>query len=407
MIAPLQAQTKAVLPPSFRPVQTGLLQRQCACGQHAGSGECEECRKKREGTIQRAAVSATPVYNVPPIVHEALNSPGQPLDAGTRAFMEPRFGHDFSGLRVHTDGRAAESARAVNAVAYTVGRDIVFGAGQYAPMATEGRRLIAHELTHTIQQGSAVQGMQGKLEITKPGDTVEREADSISEAVLQGTPFIVTNGVATQMARQPALWSGGGVPLPEQFSDHMHYQQIECVRRELDDPALWSGGVPSPEDWDRANETCKSETHYTGEDVTYEELQRPKPATILEQSIDETQFFLDWYYEHTKAPVPSRVADAFGHCWLACMYTKKYGSIATAIGGKAIELLKEIFFIQHDSYRQDTNNETLGRSFGSKGLDCYDACRNASIAPSGGLDLSAPKCSLYDPNHVPKWYTDK
>src|SRR5207245_8354207 len=129
------------------PVQTGLLQRKCTCSQHTiAGGECTECHQKREGTIQRAAVSAASLNAVPPIVHDVLSSSGQPLDAGTRAFMEPRFGHDFSRVRVHTDARAAESARAVNALAYTVGRDVVFGSGQYEPGTSEGRRWMAHEL---------------------------------------------------------------------------------------------------------------------------------------------------------------------------------------------------------------------------------------------------------------------
>jgi hypothetical protein len=89
---------------------------------------------------------------VPPIVHDVLRSTGQPLDAATRAFMEPRFDHDFSQVRVHTDARAAESARAVDALAYTVGRGVVFGAGRYAPETQIGKVLLAHELTHIVQQ---------------------------------------------------------------------------------------------------------------------------------------------------------------------------------------------------------------------------------------------------------------
>ena len=191
------------------PPRSNLLQRTCACGQHTiAGGECEACRKKREGTLQRAAIGSPPVGEAPPIVQEVLRSPGQPLDTTSRAFMEPRFGHDFSqiptytstagviqtrlainkpgdeyeqeadrmaektaaisaptatsgydfsGVRIHTDARAAASAEAVNAQAYTVGRDIVFGAGQYAPGTDEGRRLLAHELTHTLQQQSAPQ----------------------------------------------------------------------------------------------------------------------------------------------------------------------------------------------------------------------------------------------------------
>jgi uncharacterized protein DUF4157 len=80
---------------------------------------------------------------VPPIIHEVLRSPGQPLDATMRTFMEPRFGHDFSQVRLHhTDAKGAESARAVNALAYTVGHDIVFWAGQYAPRTIAGRELM-------------------------------------------------------------------------------------------------------------------------------------------------------------------------------------------------------------------------------------------------------------------------
>jgi hypothetical protein len=90
----------------------------------------------------------------PPIVHDALRSSGQPLAADARGVMEPRFGHDFSHVRVHADDHAAESARAVNARAYTVGSDIVFGAGQYAPSTPSGQRLLAHELTHVLQQSS-------------------------------------------------------------------------------------------------------------------------------------------------------------------------------------------------------------------------------------------------------------
>jgi hypothetical protein len=83
---------------------------------------------------------------------QSLNGGGQPLSEDSRAFFEPRFGHDFSQVRVHTDAKAAESAKAVNALAFTVGRDVVFGEGRYAPEKSGGRKLLAHELTHTIQQ---------------------------------------------------------------------------------------------------------------------------------------------------------------------------------------------------------------------------------------------------------------
>lgn len=108
------------------------------------------------GQLHCHAASPALPAGVPLIVHEVLRSPGHPLDANTRAFMEPRFGHDFSGVRVHSDTKAAESARAVNALAYTVGRDVMFGAGQYQPATNIGRNLMAHELTHMVQQRTAI-----------------------------------------------------------------------------------------------------------------------------------------------------------------------------------------------------------------------------------------------------------
>ena len=104
-------------------------------------------------TLQRQATNTATTGEVSSSVHEALRSPGQPLDAETRAFMEPRFGHDFSQVRVHADTKAAESAQSVNALAYTVGRDVVFQSGAYSPSTYAGRQLVAHELTHVVQQG--------------------------------------------------------------------------------------------------------------------------------------------------------------------------------------------------------------------------------------------------------------
>lgn len=133
------------------------LQRKCACGGSGGaSGQCEGCKEKEEEkdnkTLRRKAAGPAESNLAPPIVHEVLNSPGQPLDRAIRDFFEPRFGHDFSQVRIYVDDRAAESARAVHARAYTIGSSIVFGAEQYRPRNEEGHRLIAHELAHTLQQ---------------------------------------------------------------------------------------------------------------------------------------------------------------------------------------------------------------------------------------------------------------
>ncbi len=100
------------------------------------------------------ASDQTSMGDAPPIVHDVLRRPGRPLDLATRAVMEPRFGRDFSDVRVHTSQTAVESARAVNAAAYTVGRNVVFDAGRYQPETREGQRLLAHELTHVAQQAA-------------------------------------------------------------------------------------------------------------------------------------------------------------------------------------------------------------------------------------------------------------
>ena len=191
MTAQTTAQTQAPARPALTPVRGGVLQRACTCGQHTGGsgGECEECKKKREGTLQRAAISASTLPQVPESVHETLHSPGQTLEANTRSAMETHFGHDFSRVRVHTDAKAAESARAVNALAYTVGTDVVFDTGQYTPATSTGKRLLAHELTHVVQQSLGA-GPSTPLRIAAHNDPAEREAELGAQAVLRGQlPF--------------------------------------------------------------------------------------------------------------------------------------------------------------------------------------------------------------------------
>lgn len=179
---------------------SGVLQRKCACGQHVpGGGECASCKNKKQtqglqkrltigqdndpyeqeadrvaaqimrtpapGNGQKPSIaSATPAISrransstsyglaAPPIVNEVISAPGQSLAASTRQSMEPRFGRDFGSVKIHTDSKAAASAKAVNAQAYTVGQSIVFNSGAYQPTTPGGQELLAHELTHTVQQ---------------------------------------------------------------------------------------------------------------------------------------------------------------------------------------------------------------------------------------------------------------
>ena len=176
----LQTREKAAPTPSVAPARSGLLRRKCACGSTPGhDGECAECRGKQL-VWPRNRTNRTDPSEVPPIVHEVLSASGEPLDLETRAFMEPRFGHDFSQVRVHSDARAAESARAVNALAYTSGKDIVFREEQYAPGTPLGQHLLAHELTHVVQQEK---GNATSLDTDSVGsldDAAESEAENIA-----------------------------------------------------------------------------------------------------------------------------------------------------------------------------------------------------------------------------------
>lgn len=127
------------------------LQRACACG-----GTCDDCSAGVRVQTRHMGTDHAQAATAPPVVEEVLRSPGQPLEPTTRAFMEDRFGHNFSDVRIHSDAQAAESARSVNALAYTVGSHVVMGAGQHAPHTDSGRKLLAHELTHVVQQSSGL-----------------------------------------------------------------------------------------------------------------------------------------------------------------------------------------------------------------------------------------------------------
>lgn len=134
---------------------SSALQRSCGCGCNGGGG----CAERKEATAQSIESDKVETQSLQ-LVDEVLRSPGQSLDSQTRSFMDNRFGYDFTGVRVHTGEPADRSARAVNALAYTVGSNIVFSAGQYDPQSTSGRRLLAHELTHVVQQQSGATSNQ-------------------------------------------------------------------------------------------------------------------------------------------------------------------------------------------------------------------------------------------------------
>jgi hypothetical protein len=165
----VHAQAKAVQKPPTAASRTGVLQRQCACGQHALDGECEECRKKK-GILQRASNGSVP-NAVPPIVHEVHRSPKPLIDPATSAFMEPHFAHDFSQVPIHSKSRAS---------------------------------------------------IQAKLKVNTPGDIYEQEADRIADQVLAtpthhavgSLPPRISPGNRTgRLGRRQPVWIGPS-PVP-------------------------------------------------------------------------------------------------------------------------------------------------------------------------------------------------
>ena len=208
---------------------SNVVQRKCSCG-----GTCNSCR----GVAQRQSSPGSGKGMADASVIPAGSS-GAPLDRGTRSFMESKLGGGFGDVRVHTDTRAAHSADMLAADAYTVGRDIYFAAGKYAPSSQEGKHLLAHELTHTQQQGSdaAQAGVATKrsgagLAISQPGDALEQEADRAADRAMgpeQSVPMPTTGtraigGSKLHVQRDPAdpaAATGDDPALVAQFNDEM------------------------------------------------------------------------------------------------------------------------------------------------------------------------------------------
>lgn len=202
------AMTKIATP---KTVTTGaassVLQRKCAC-ESRSDHEDETTR-----ALQRKAMGPASPSVTPGIVYDVLNTSGQPLEPSARSQMEPRFGHDFSRVRIHTDDRAAQSAQSVHALAYTVGQHIVFDRGQYSPASSAGQHLLAHELTHVIQQQRIPAAGGHDLEVGVPDDSSEYEADQIASQVFTGKRVSVeasSSGIVQRQQAAPVMTQPAG-----------------------------------------------------------------------------------------------------------------------------------------------------------------------------------------------------
>jgi hypothetical protein len=310
------------------------LQRECSCG-----GSCDDCQQKNAGTLQRAAAVGTSPVVAPPLVQRVLSGSGRSLDRKTRSFMESQFGHDFGNVRIFNDEAAATSARAISANAYTVGDKIVFSRGKYAPESASGRRLLAHELAHVVQQsnGTPPRSALPGLTSAAPG-VIQRDADEDSKGpigLLGQAKYLVEDAASTA---NPVRWLAAKKCLEGLF------------------PAM------------------RSETFETWIPVA---CARTKSGILH-----------------------SREWDAFGHCWIACEGTRKCGGPQTWVLGLGRELSREwesrTGGKHHDSLSQDISNQLIGRVASIQAGTCFAICD--SLHKNGHLNLSAPEGTCVDCN---------
>ncbi len=212
-------------------------QGKCSCG---GAGTCDTCKSKPR--LQPKSVAAAPEAVAPPIVHEVLRTPGQPLDAATRDFFEPRFGWDLGSIRVHTGEVAAESAQAVNALAYTVGRDIVLGEGQGSAGGAD-RRLLAHELAHTFQQERGGEGALRRQPNPSPPPE-EKLVDDFAAKFPAAAKLIKPNPAAMKLVKEAfdagATFGGYGEdgPFPDEGRAYTSGHAVYVPKKRADPPVL-------------------------------------------------------------------------------------------------------------------------------------------------------------------------
>lgn len=210
LFTPLLEQPAATAAPSHR------LQRACACGakpKSPGEGECEGCRKKR---VQRRG-DAAPPRAAPSLAH--FETGGQALAPAWRQRVEPLFGTGFEAVRIHDDAASHAAARGLRAHAFTVGQHVHFGAGRYAPHTREGLHLLAHELTHTVQQRGTLPMPAAASEIDGPDAPLEREADARADAVLAGRAAPVRAGTAQGPSARLQRRAGDAVELEDDHGD--------------------------------------------------------------------------------------------------------------------------------------------------------------------------------------------
>lgn len=269
---------------------------------HPANQDCPSCRAKNK-RLQRKAVNNQQWPSIPPVVDQVLRSSGVALDQETQSFMGSRFGQDFSQVHIHHDTKAATSAAAVDALAYTVGNHVVFAENQYRPHSQEGRSLLAHELTHVVQQVGTQHNTTPSLDRLAldngESSAAEAEAEQISQAIIADRPLPGINSASADVIhRYPGSPAGGcglcyGAPNLVGLEAHPLIEQAFQMRypwlqTELTFPVL----TPSPGD---SNGRLDLAELVSTDRINIGEIKPSNVAGLLQGDVD-----LFWYEDQLK-----------------------------------------------------------------------------------------------------------
>lgn len=240
-----------------------------------------------KGLLELAPINEPPVSNVLPIAYAGLRSAGEPLEPKTRALFEPRFHHDFSNVRIHKDMQAAESARAVNAQAFTYGNHIVFDQNKYAPECIDGKRLIDHELFHVVQQAEGVKRIQ-RLQNGTDMSASTRTASNSGKDVEREWSVANPEGRVTEYGRDHLLlWNfdvGKAVLKPEHLSKLEELVSLFGIAYALNPQAYFS---------------IRGRASKTGNCLLNQQLSGMRVDAVWSylksRGVDKSRIELDWY----------------------------------------------------------------------------------------------------------------
>ena len=258
----------------------GLLHLQRVAGNSGVAGLVAQRRAKGDDEGDSSPAHDT---DGPSPVHDVVSSKGSPLEPGVRRDMEAAVGHDFGDVEVHTDSHAADSARSVQAHAYTVGNHVVFGEGRFRPDTDEGRHTLAHELTHVVQQRQGpVDGAPaaGGIRVSDPGDRFEREAEANASRVTAG-------GGAGSDATPPAA----AAPVQREADDaaaEMPVQRQAAPEEEQEEEATPEAAEAPPAEVPSEGGPAESPSEAPAEEEQEEEEEEEEELSVskLDQGID-------------------------------------------------------------------------------------------------------------------------